>query len=143
MIRPLQKSDYDVWLPLWQANCEGKISDEVTAETWRRICNPKEHVFGLGAFEDDILIGILHYILHPTTGQVEPVCYMQDLYVHEDHRRKGIARRMVWELAETGKSQSWARIYWLADKNNEAAQNLYKTLGIPIDFSLHILPTKD
>ena len=141
-IRALKNSDYKNWLPLWQENCEHKIADEVTAETWRRICNTKENVFGLGAFEDDRLIGILHYILHPTTGQKELVCYMQDLFVHKDHRRKGFARRLVWELNEIGKTQNWARIYWLADRRNEVAQNLYKTLGIPVDFSLHIMPVK-
>lgn len=143
MIRPLQQNDYQVWLALWQDNCLGQITDDVSEETWRRICSPDENVFGLGAFEEDELIGILHYILHPTTGQKEPVCYMQDLYIRQDRRRKGHARELVGALQATGMREGWARIYWLAEKSNQAAQNLYKNLGISIDFSLHILPTKD
>lgn len=144
MIRPLTRGDYDQWLPLWQANCLNQISDDVTAETWRRITNPKENVFGLGAFDDqENLQGFLHYILHPTTGFKEPACYMQDLFVAEDHRRQGIAKQLVWELHVFGKAQRWARLYWLADKNDEAVQNLYKNLGIPMDFSLHMLQTQE
>lgn len=140
-IRPLQKPDYDHWLPLWQANCLHQITDDVTAETWRRLCHPKEQVFGLGAWEEGRLAAILHYILHPVTGSIAPVCYMQDLYVDPAFRRRGLARRLVWELADIGNRQGWARIYWLAERSNDAAQTLYKNLGIKVDFTLHILPT--
>mgnify|MGYP000011711832 CR=1 FL=1 len=34
-IRSLERKDYDRWLPLWQASCEQKIADDVTAETWQ------------------------------------------------------------------------------------------------------------
>jgi ribosomal protein S18 acetylase RimI-like enzyme len=143
MIRPLERGDYDSWLPLWQANCQHKVSDEVTAETWRRLTNPKENVFGLGAFDESgKLQGILHYILHPTTGFIEPACYMQDLYTDEAYRRQGIAKRLVWELNDIGQKHRWARIYWFAENKNEAVQNLYKNLGIPMDFTLFMLPTQ-
>ena len=142
-IRALNRSDYDQWLPLWQENCLHQISDDITAETWRRICNPKENVFGLAAFNDtNELVGILHYILHATTGFIQPACYMQDLFVDEKHRKQGIAKQLVWELHELGKNEKWARIYWFAENNNEAAQALYKNLGVKMDFGLFILPTQ-
>jgi ribosomal protein S18 acetylase RimI-like enzyme len=68
------------------------------------------------------------------------IAYMQDLYVHPDHRRKGIARKLVTYLAALGTAQGWARIYWLAEGKNEAAQRLYETLGLKLDFTLHVLP---
>lgn len=144
MIRALARSDYDAWLPLWQANCLNQISDDVTTETWRRIANPKEKIFGLGAFDDEgSLQGFLHYILHDTTGFIAPACYMQDLYIDENHRRQGLAKQLIWELHALGQAQKWARIYWFAENENIAAQNLYKTLGIPMNFSLHMLATQD
>ena len=143
-IRLLERGDYDRWLPLWQDNCSQLIADDVTAETWRRITHLKENVFALGIFgKDQNLMGFLHYILHPVTGFREPACYMQDLYVAETYRRQGLAKRLVWELHDIGKNESWARIYWFAERQNEAVQNLYKNLGINMDFSLHMLLTKD
>ncbi len=139
-IRPLTRTDYDQWLPLWQENCEQRIHDDVTAETWRRICHPREQVFGLCAEQDGRIEAILHYVLHPTTGQVEPVCYMQDLFVAPGARRQGIARRLLWELQETGKNQGWARVYWVVAAENAAAQALYKTLAVKMDFALYINP---
>lgn len=142
MIRALQRQDYDQWLPLWQKNCLNQISDEVTTETWRRLTNPKEPVHSLGVFdESENLLGFLHYVLHATTGAIEPACYMQDLFISEMARRQGLAKRLVWELHEMGKDQNWARIYWFAQNSDVAVQNLYKNLGIPMDFTLFMYPT--
>ena len=144
IIRSLERKDHEQWLPLWQENCLHQISDEVTAETWRRITNPKETVHGLGIFDEaGQLNGFLHYILHHTTGFQEPACYMQDVFLAEDKRRHGLAKRLIWELHALGKDKKWARIYWFAENNNIAAQNLYKTLGISMDFSLHMLLTQE
>lgn len=142
IIRPLQPSDYDQWLPLWRANMDHAVSDDVTAETWRRICDKDFPIGGLCAreHENDPIAGICHYVLHYTTGNSKQVCYMQDLYVDPDFRRRGIARNLVISLATMGAEQGWARLYWLAESGNEEAQNLYKTLGLKLDFTLHVLP---
>ncbi|MEC7029320.1 MAG: GNAT family N-acetyltransferase, partial [Pseudomonadota bacterium] len=63
-----------------------------------------------------------------------------DVYVDPDHRRKGIARKLVEYLAAIGQEQDWARIYWLAEQDNTAAQSLYKNVGIKLDFTLHVMP---
>lgn len=142
IIRSFKKSDYAQWLPLWQDNCLHQISDEITANTWKQLTTPNDSVHSLGIFdEQNALKGFLHYILHPITGALEPACYMQDLYVAPPARRMGNAKRLLWELHDMGKTQKWSRIYWFADNNNLASQNLYKTLGIKMDFSLHMLQT--
>ncbi|MCB1530720.1 MAG: GNAT family N-acetyltransferase [Rhodospirillales bacterium] len=140
LVRPLQKSDYPDWLPVWKANCLHRVSQDVTSETWRRICSPEEQVFALGAWKDEKLVGILHYVLHPTTGSLTPACYMQDLYILENCRRQGLASHLVARLSCTGNAQNWARIYWLAERSNFAAQAFYKNLGVKLDFTLHLLP---
>ncbi len=140
-LRPLTRADYDQWLPLWQANCEHRIADDVTAETWRRLMHVREPVFGLCAETDGRIVGILHYILHPTTGQIAPVCYMQDLFVDPACRRQGVARRLVWELRDIGQSARWGRIYWLAKNDNAAAQALYRDIAPRMPFDLHVLAT--
>lgn len=142
IIKPLEKSDYKNWLPLWNANCHHKVTQDVTNQTWQRICDPQSDIGGLAAHVDDKLAGIVHYVLHPVTGHLKPAAYMQDVFVAEDMRRQGIARALIEHLALEGKQEGWARLYWLAEGSNVAAQNLYKTLGIKVDFTLHILPTE-
>jgi ribosomal protein S18 acetylase RimI-like enzyme len=144
LIRSFERADYDAWLALWNANCLNQISDDITGETWRRITTAQETVFGLGSFDENgKLCGILHYILHPTTGFKEPACYMQDLYTASKCRRQGIAKQLVLELNAIGQAQKWARIYWFAENGNESVQSLYKNLGISMDFTLFMLQTQN
>lgn len=139
-IRSLQQSDFPAWLPLWDGNNLTQRNEAVTTQTWGRLIDPESTVCGLGAVKGDTLIGLVHYVLHPTTGAIEPVCYMQDVYVDPAYRGQGIARKLVKAVALQGKKEGWARMYWLAESTNEAAQGLYKDIGVKLDFTLHILP---
>ncbi|MGH1404073.1 MAG: GNAT family N-acetyltransferase [Alphaproteobacteria bacterium] len=141
IIRPLKEDDYEKWLPLWDGNNLGQRDDAVTASTWARLCNPDNHmVNGLCAEMGDDFCGITHYILHNTTGQLNPVCYMQDVYVDPPHRRRGIGRRLVNRITEIGKEEEWARLYWLTQEGNLEAKAMYENFGIKLDFTFYVLP---
>ncbi len=138
-IRPLHNDDFPDWLPLWDGNNLGTRDEAVTAQTWSRLNDPSSPVHGLVATRGGALVGLVHYILHPTTGALNDVCYMQDVYVAPAMRQKGIARKMVQALAQKGRTEKWTRLYWLAEAQNKAAQALYKNLGVKLDFTLHIM----
>lgn len=138
--RPLVYSDFSEWLPLWDGNNFGVRDDQVTQETWRRILADDLPVYGICAEQNGRLLGIAHYILHYTTGNIRPVCYMQDVYVSPLYRRKGIGRRLVEEIIAIGGREKWARLYWLTQSHNEEAKALYKNLGIKLDFAFYVLP---
>ena len=138
-VRAIKAEDYDQWLALWNANNQGHINHEITAATWQRLMS-NDQVRGLIAEHDGQIAGLVHFILHPVTGHLKPVCYMQDVFVDPAHRRKGIARKLVTALAAVGAHEGWARLYWLAEARNAEAQALYKNLGLKLDFTLHVLP---
>lgn len=138
-IRALDQGDYAPWLALWNANNQGRIAADITAATWKKLMHD-DQVRGLVAQLDQQLIGLTHYVLHPVTGHLNPVCYMQDVFVHPLFRRQGVGRQLVEHLAGLGRAAGWARLYWLAEAHNKEAQALYRTLGLKLDFTLHVLP---
>jgi GNAT superfamily N-acetyltransferase len=140
VIRAIERRDHEDWLKLWDGNNGGKRSEDVTTTTWQRLNDPSCPVHGLVAELDGEVVGILHYILHFTTGNIKPVAYVQDVYVDPPKRQRGVARALVKAVAAIGQEQHWARLYWLAESRNEAAQALYKTLGVKLDFTLHVWP---
>jgi ribosomal protein S18 acetylase RimI-like enzyme len=142
-IRPLHPNDFQSWLPLWDENNLGHRDEKITSTTWSRLMDDACPVHGLCAVKNGEIAGILHYVLHYTTGSVLQACYMQDVFTAAEYRGQGIAKAMIAELAEIGKVQGWSRLYWLADKRNDAAQALYRHIGVKLDFSLHILPLQD
>ncbi|HOO81893.1 MAG TPA: GNAT family N-acetyltransferase [Alphaproteobacteria bacterium] len=138
-IRAIENRDFPDWLPLWNGNNLGMRDEAVTSETWSRLIDPNSKVCGLVAEKDGALVGLVHYILHPTTGSLHDVCYMQDVFVSPDARREGIAKKLITYISQIGKREKWARIYWLAESNNAAAQSLYRALGQKLDFTLHVM----
>ena len=140
-IAPFIPDDFDQWVKLWDDNNMGHSDKAVTTHTWSRLMDEGSSVNGLSAKIGNKIVGFLHNILHPVTGHLQPVCYMQDVYVDSDFRKQGIARVLIGELARTGMAAKWARIYWLAEADNVAAQALYKDLGVKLNFTLHALPT--
>lgn len=142
IIRSLKSEDYAQWLPLWNDNNLGQCNDAVTAETWARICDSSNtQVNGLCADMGGTLIGITHYILHPTTGSIALVCYMQDVYVDLKHRRKNVGKRLVQALADIAHKEKWARMYWIAQNDSAPAQAMYENFGVKLNFSFYIQPT--
>lgn len=140
-VRPLTHDDYDLWRPLWDGNNLGEYDAEVTTTTWRRLTDADNWlVNGVCAMQDKEMVGIVHYILHPTTGQVNPVCYMQDVYVAPNHRRKGIGKQLVTAITEKGAQEQWARMYWLTQADNVEAKAMYENFGIKLDFTFYVLP---
>ncbi len=141
IIRPLESSDFDKWLTLWDENNMGERNEAVTAKTWYRLIDVNNiQVNGLAAEKNGVMLGIVHYILHPTTGQINPVCYMQDVYVSHEHRRKGIGKRLVEEVTKIGTKENWARMYWLTASDNMEAKAMYENFGIKLDFTFYVLP---
>ncbi|MCC6599011.1 MAG: GNAT family N-acetyltransferase [Alphaproteobacteria bacterium] len=140
VIRPIFPEDYALWLPLWNGNNQGLENEAITKSTWERLNDPNFPIYGFLALKNGKAAGLLHYVLHPTTGNLKNVCYMQDVFVSPDFRRGGLAKALIAALAEEGKRQDWARVYWLAESANMAAQNLYQSLGIRLDFTLHMMP---
>ena len=140
MIRPFFVEDFSQWLLLWDLNNDGQRKEAVTTETWARLLDPSSAVNGLGFYEQDKMVGFVHYITHPVTGHIAPACYMQDLFVHPDQRRKGIGKKLVKALTKQAKQEKWARLYWLAQDSNKAAHALYQNLGVKLGFSFFVMP---
>ena len=141
-IRPLSFDDFPEWLPLWNANNMGYSNEAVTTTTWGRLNDHSSPVNGLAAIHSGKMAGFVHFILHPVTGHIEPACYMQDLYVNEEFRQKGIGSALVKALTKEARTNKWARLYWLAEADNAAAQALYSKIGVKLDFTLHVMPLR-
>ncbi|RQM47414.1 GNAT family N-acetyltransferase [Paraburkholderia bannensis] len=133
VIRPVNAADHAAWLALWQAYCrhyEVTLDERVNARTWARIADPAEPIHALIAHgEDGEPLGLCNYVLHPNTWSDQTVCYLEDLYVAPQGRRKGVATAFIERLREIGERENWFRIYWITNDANEAAQAVYDRIA--------------
>ena len=136
VIRPVERGDYERWLPLWEGYNEfyGRsgptaLAPEITAMTSARFFDAYEPVHALVAELDGSLLGLTHYLYHRSTTSIAPNCYLQDLFTAEEARGKGIGRALIEAVYERARAAGAPRVYWLTHHTNETARRLYDTVA--------------
>jgi GNAT superfamily N-acetyltransferase len=132
IIRKIAEADFEAWQPLWDGYNAfyGRagptaLSAETTTATWDRFFDAAEPVHALVAEDSGGLLGLVHYILHRSTSQVGPVCYLQDLFTSPSHRGQGIGRGLIEAVYADARALGCARVYWQTHETNAAARRLY------------------
>lgn len=131
-IRPLIVADREAWERLWRRYLDfygATLAPGTTEVTWRRLLDPAEPMFALGGVAAGGLVGFVHCVLHRSTWSVGGYCYLQDLFVAEEARRHGLARKLIEAVYEKSRAAGVGRVYWLTHEHNEAARRLYDTLA--------------
>ena len=78
VVRPLETSDEGEWRRLWTGYLtfyKATVPEEVYATTWKRLFDPGEfEPNGFIATLDGKAVGLVHYILHRTSGSAKRSC---------------------------------------------------------------------
>ena len=93
----------------------------------------------IGARIDGALVGFAIFADLPEpvsglrTGQVD------HLYVHHDHRSKGIAKALVDLLADQAEERGWARLVLNAPRQPEDGRRLYEQIAVPAEWTSYVI----
>ncbi len=132
LIRPLAKTDFANWKPLWDGynafyKREGPtaLAPEITAMTWQRFFDPYEPVHAWVAERAGALVGTVHCLYHRSTTQIAPNCYLQDLFTLQSERGKGVGRALINAVYDAARRDGSPRVYWQTHETNTAGRLLY------------------
>ena len=123
MIRDPLPQDETAWRRLWAGYCafyEVDIEEAVTAHTWRRIVNPGGAIFARFAVDEGETVGFAVCVVHEGTWTVDPICYLEDLFVAPGARGKGVGRLLMRDLIALARQRGWSRFYWDTSAGNPA-----------------------
>ena len=127
-IRPLAASDRAEWENLWRKYLqfyETTLPTEQYDISWRRLLDPAEPMHGHVAFENDVMVGLVHLIFHRSTWLTDVTRYLQDLFVDESQRGKGTGEALIDAAADLARQNNAGRLYWLTHHSNATARRLY------------------
>ena len=111
-IRPPTGADHPQWRRLWEEYLhfyQQEPDPESTGHLWARLLDDEDPVEGLIAESEGELVGIVHFFSHPDTWQPKPVCYLQDLYVGQPHRGRGLGRSLIQEVVKPAAEAEWSQ----------------------------------
>ena len=137
LIRAIGEDERDAWDPLWAgylAFYKSTLAQEISDMAWARFHDPSEPIFALGGYVDGKLLGIAHYLFHRSTWARNRYCYLEDLYVSEDARGRGLGRALIEEVYRKAEAAGASRVYWLTQSGNAQARALYDKVADNLGF---------
>jgi GNAT superfamily N-acetyltransferase len=81
------------------------------------------------AEEDGRAVGFALFFHNYSTFLAQPGLYLEDLYVHESHRGRGVGKALLVHLAKIAVERNCGRLEWAVLDWNVDAIGFYKKLG--------------
>jgi len=144
LVRPIERSDYAGWRPLWDGynrfyGRQGPtaLPESISEATWERFFSREEPVHALIAEQDGRVIGVAHYLFHRSTTRLTDVCYLQDLFTIEEARGQGVGRKLIHAVYEVARAAGSSRVYWQTKVTNAPARTLYDKVAVHQGFIVY------
>lgn len=129
-IRDCQPADEADWRRLWSGYNRfygADVPAMVTSTCWLRLLDRQAPLLGRLAERDGRVVGFSVSVLHAGTWTIDPVCYLEDLFVEAEARGQGVGRALIEDLIALARARGWSRLYWHTEAGNTAARRLYDT----------------
>ena len=130
-VRSLLPENYSAWLPLWEQYLayHGVWPRQAPPETWPRLMDANEPMYGVGAFTGDRLDGIAHYVVHRHTWFPNDVCFLSDVFTAHEARGQGVGRALVEAVFSRAEIAGIANVYGVTLEGNSTSRILYDKLA--------------
>lgn len=132
-IAPVSTEEFEELLPLiaaYQRFYEvAEIDEERNRAFFRRFLAPSEDGLVLGARSGGALVGYACLYWHFSSLEATESVLMNDLYVAEQARGKGVGRALIEATAEVARERGVPIVEWSTAPDNHTAQRLYDSTG--------------
>ncbi|WP_116203190.1 GNAT family N-acetyltransferase [Amycolatopsis circi] len=120
------RADWEVLARGKDAYFDVERTDGSYDRTWRRLLDD-DRIRGVAAKLDGTMVGIAHYLFHASIWY-SGKCYLADVFVNENVRRKGVATALIEWVARDADEQGFPSLYWNT-LEDAPARALYDRVG--------------
>lgn len=132
-IGPVEPAEFERLLPLiaaYQRFYEvERVDDERNRSFFRRFLAPSEDGMLIGARADGEIVGYACLYWHFSSLSAEETVLMNDLFVAEPARGRGVGRALIEASADVARERGAAHLEWATAPGNVTAQRLYDSTG--------------
>jgi GNAT superfamily N-acetyltransferase len=132
-IAPVAAGEYEELQPLIAAYQRFYAVEEIDEERnrafFRRFLAPSDHGMLLGARAGGALLGYACLYWHFSSLAAAETVLMNDLYVDEPARGRGVGRALIEATADVARQRGALCVEWATEPGNQTAQRLYDSTG--------------
>lgn len=145
-IRHIEIQDKSSWLKLYLAYLKFYESQAIESSTellWDRLTKIEPEIQGLVAESNGEILGIAHFHYQLSTWSHTFHCYLEDLYVSEDARGKGLATALIAEVKKLALERNCSELFWITKESNHVARKLYDKVAAVSDLVRYEIMLED
>ncbi|XMB85198.1 GNAT family N-acetyltransferase [Mycoplasmatota bacterium WC44] len=130
IIRKIQKHDFDEWFSLVVKLWPGEEKEEMKDEFNRVLVENDKEVYI--SIDDNKYIGFINVstrIDYVEGSESSPVGYVEGIYVLDEYREKGIARKLIEKAKEFSKERGYKELGSDTELTNVLSQEFHESIG--------------
>jgi len=132
-IKNIEENDFEELVALFLEFATFQNQSEKMKNSVEKMISEKDFLHGFTARdEDDRIIGYATFFFAYYTW-VGKSLYMDDLYIKEQYRGKGIGTLLINTVIKHAEKEKCDRLRWQVSEWNKPAISFYKSLGAKID----------
>ncbi|WP_348787594.1 GNAT family N-acetyltransferase [Leifsonia sp. NPDC080035] len=127
-VRPVRDGDFFAWLDLYAKYAEfydTELTDQKALVLWSWLSAADHEESGYVAVDGERIVGLAHVREFARPLEGDRGLFLDDLFVAEDERGKGIGRRLIQTVRELAEQRGLGVVQWITAQDNTAAQKVY------------------
>jgi GNAT superfamily N-acetyltransferase len=109
-------------------------NDQKASILWSWLMDPNHVMEGFAArLGTEEIAGFVHFQKLPRCAYACNFGYIEDLYVDQQYRKKGIGAGLVSAVADRARKNGWKYLRWHTNTDNTVAQKLYDRIAKKMD----------
>lgn len=129
---PPEAADREAWAALYRgyALFYRVPMPELQLDTlWGWLQDPAHEVRGLLARDDRQVLGLAHFRRYPRPLRAGHGLFLDDLYVAEPARGRGVGRALIEAVSGVARSEGLNPVRWITADDNHRARMLYDSMA--------------
>ena len=138
------------WNSAWRAHylryaeaVNSPADDAIATTVWSWLLAHAHGLEGIVALDGDEIAGFAHFRPFPRTLDGNEACFLDDVWVAERHRGRGVAQALIAEVATIARQRGWTHVRWVTETDNLAGQRVYEKVAKRMDLLTYRLDTSD
>lgn len=139
-IRAIEQRDFADWKALYEkylAFYKTELTDSQLETLWSWFFDIGKQMVGKVAIHENKIIGLVHFREFLRPIKASSAIFMDDLYVENDYRGKGVARNLIKSVNDYALTKRIPLVRWVTAHDNHDAMRLYDKVATQTQWKIY------